>query len=96
MSDFTTTRLGDRVAFDPDPCDGQPVVEIRSPGSSPIFAFSPATGPLADVALAAQNAALAAESLGLGTVFVGAIRNRPLEFAAELGPYLEKLDGRDA
>jgi nitroreductase len=38
-----------------------------------------------DVALAAQNAALAAESLGLGTVFVGAIRNTPLEVAAELG-----------
>ncbi|WUJ75496.1 NADPH-dependent oxidoreductase [Kribbella soli] len=38
-----------------------------------------------DVALAAQNASLAAESLGLGTVFVGAIRNRPLEIAAELG-----------
>ncbi|TDW69434.1 NADPH-dependent oxidoreductase [Kribbella pratensis] len=38
-----------------------------------------------DVALAAQNAALAAESLGLGTVFVGAIRNRPLDVAAELG-----------
>lgn len=40
---------------------------------------------LVDVALAAQNASLAAESLGLGTVFVGAIRNRPLEVAAELG-----------
>jgi nitroreductase len=39
---------------------------------------------LVDVALAAQNASLAAESLGLGTVFVGAIRNRPLEVAAEL------------
>ena len=38
-----------------------------------------------DVALAAQNASLAAESLGLGTVFVGAIRNRPLDVAAELG-----------
>jgi nitroreductase len=38
-----------------------------------------------DVSLAAQNAALAAESLGLGTVFVGAIRNRPLDVAAELG-----------
>jgi nitroreductase len=38
-----------------------------------------------DVALAAQNASLAAESLGLGTVFVGAVRNRPLEVAAELG-----------
>jgi nitroreductase len=38
-----------------------------------------------DVALAAQNASLAAESLGLGTVFVGAIRNRPLDVAADLG-----------
>jgi nitroreductase len=37
-----------------------------------------------DVALAAQNASLAAESLGLGTVFVGAIRNRPLDVAEEL------------
>ncbi|AZG48407.1 nitroreductase family protein [Gordonia insulae] len=38
-----------------------------------------------DASLAAQNAALAAESLGLGTVFVGAFRNRPAEVAAELG-----------
>ncbi|MGP4014700.1 NADPH-dependent oxidoreductase [Saccharopolyspora sp. 5N708] len=38
-----------------------------------------------DAALAAQNASLAAESLGLGTVFLGALRNRPLEVAAELG-----------
>ena len=37
-----------------------------------------------DTALAAQNAVVAAESLGLGTVFVGAIRNRPAEVAAEL------------
>lgn len=38
-----------------------------------------------DAALAAQNAVVAAESLGLGTVFVGAIRNHPGEVAAELG-----------
>lgn len=38
-----------------------------------------------DTALAAQNAVVAAESLGLGTVFVGAIRNRPEDVAAELG-----------
>ena len=43
---------GDRVAFDPNPCDAQPVVEIRSPGSSTMFAFIPATGQLAGVALA--------------------------------------------
>lgn len=38
-----------------------------------------------DAALAAQNAVTALESLGLGTVYVGAIRNRPVEVAAELG-----------
>ncbi|SDD48283.1 NADPH-dependent oxidoreductase [Glycomyces harbinensis] len=38
-----------------------------------------------DTALAAQNAVVAAESLGLGSVFVGAIRNRPEAVAAELG-----------
>jgi nitroreductase len=37
-----------------------------------------------DAALAAQNAVVAAESLGLGTVYIGAIRNKPLEVAAEL------------
>jgi nitroreductase len=37
-----------------------------------------------DTALAAQNAVVAAESLGLGTVFVGAIRNHPEQVAAEL------------
>lgn len=37
-----------------------------------------------DTSLAAQNAVIAAESLGLGTVFVGAIRNHPEEVAAEL------------
>ena len=38
-----------------------------------------------DVALAAQNAVVAAESLGLGSCFVGAIRNNPEAVAAELG-----------
>ncbi len=34
-----------------------------------------------DTALAAQNAAAAAESLGLGTVYIGGMRNRPEEVA---------------
>lgn len=34
-----------------------------------------------DAALAAQNAVIAAESLGLGTVYIGALRNRPAEVA---------------
>jgi nitroreductase len=38
-----------------------------------------------DAALAAQNAATAVESLGLGVVYIGAIRNKPEEVAAELG-----------
>jgi nitroreductase len=37
-----------------------------------------------DTSLAAQNAFVALESLGFGAVFVGAIRNRPAEVAAEL------------
>jgi nitroreductase len=38
-----------------------------------------------DAALAAQNALNAAESLGLGTVYIGALRNQPEAVAAELG-----------
>lgn len=38
-----------------------------------------------DAALAAQNATIAAESLGLGTVYIGAMRNNPEAVAAELG-----------
>lgn len=37
-----------------------------------------------DAALAAQNAVIAAESLGLGTVYIGAMRNKPLEVADAL------------
>ena len=37
-----------------------------------------------DAALAAQNATLAAESLGLGTVYIGAMRNQPEQVAAVL------------
>jgi nitroreductase len=38
-----------------------------------------------DAALAAQNAVVALEALGLGAVYIGAIRNRPDAVAAELG-----------
>ncbi|PLZ01033.1 NADPH-dependent oxidoreductase [Burkholderia sp. WAC0059] len=38
-----------------------------------------------DAALAAQNAAVALESLGLSSVYIGAIRNHPEQVAAELG-----------
>lgn len=39
---------------------------------------------IVDAALAAQNALVAAESLGLGGVYVGAMRNHPEKVAAEL------------
>ena len=38
-----------------------------------------------DAALAAQNAVVAAESLGLGAVYVGAVRNNPLQLSELLG-----------
>ncbi|MBC9179042.1 NADPH-dependent oxidoreductase [Pseudoroseomonas ludipueritiae] len=38
-----------------------------------------------DAALAAQNVVVAAESLGLGTVYIGALRNKPEEVGQELG-----------
>ncbi|MBN3809291.1 NADPH-dependent oxidoreductase [Paraburkholderia sp. Ac-20347] len=38
-----------------------------------------------DAALAAQNAVVALESLGLSSVYIGAIRNQPEQVAAELG-----------
>lgn len=38
-----------------------------------------------DAALASQNASVAAEALGLGACYVGAVRNRPRETAALLG-----------
>ena len=40
---------------------------------------------IVDAALAAQSAAIAAESLGLGCVYIGAMRNLPERVAAELG-----------
>ncbi len=38
-----------------------------------------------DTSLAAQNAVVALESLGLGCVYIGALRNKPVEVANELG-----------
>jgi len=48
-----------------------------------------------DAALAAQNASIAIESLGLGFVLIGAMRNHPEEVAAELGlpPHVMALFG---
>lgn len=61
-------RLAERSG---QPCDGADYLETT------LVAFI-------DTALAAQNAVIAAESLGFGAVFVGGIRNHPEEVAAEL------------
>lgn len=48
-----------------------------------------------DTSLAAQSAVTALESLGLGSVYIGGIRNHPAEVAAELGlpPHVFALFG---
>lgn len=48
-----------------------------------------------DAALAAQNAVVAAESLGLGTVYIGALRNKPEEVASllNLPPHVVSVFG---
>jgi len=48
-----------------------------------------------DTAIAAQNAVVALESLGLGSVYIGGIRNKPAEVARELGlpPHVVALVG---
>ncbi len=48
-----------------------------------------------DASLAAQNAAIAAESLGLGFVYIGAMRNQPEAVATTLGlpPHVRALFG---
>ena len=48
-----------------------------------------------DATLAAQNATIAAESLGLGTVYIGGLRNHPEQIAAalQLPPHLFAVFG---
>lgn len=50
---------------------------------------------IVDARLAAQNAAVAAESLGLGTVYIGAMRNHPEEVASllDLPPHVFAVFG---
>jgi FMN reductase (NADPH) len=54
--------------------------EIELPSSTEIFVIA-----TIDTALAAQNAAVAAESLGLGIVYIGGIRDNPKEVSKLLG-----------
>ncbi len=69
LADFARLR---QLAADHDaPLEGQEYLEAGVLGC-------------VDAALAAQNAMVAAESLGLGGVYIGGIRNQPEKVAAEL------------
>lgn len=57
---------------------------MGAPGSGGANYLDSTISSVVDVALAAQNAAVAAESLGYGITFVGALRNRVDEVCAEL------------
>lgn len=53
------------------------------PGANPFFEMFLVAA--VDAALAAQNALVAAEAMGLGTCYIGAMRNQPEAIAEELG-----------
>lgn len=62
-------------------------VAIRGgdPAQAPVGTTENTVAAIVDVALAAQNAAVAAESLGLGIVYIGGIRNRIADVSSLLG-----------
>jgi nitroreductase len=71
------------------------VAEERQMGLQGLDYLEPFIVGIVDAALAAQNAAIALESLGLGFVYIGAMRNHREEVAAELGlpPHVVALFG---
>ncbi|MDB5084526.1 MAG: nitroreductase, partial [Bacilli bacterium] len=62
----------------------QHAVETVQGGQMEVDLLEPFVVATIDVALAAQNAIVAAESMGLGGVFIGGIRNQPAEVTALL------------
>lgn len=63
------TRIGDEIGT---PADGLHFLESFLLGA-------------VDTSLAAQNAVVALEAIGLGSCYIGGIRNKPAEVATELG-----------
>lgn len=61
------------------------IAEARGSAAEGLDYLEMAMVGIVDAALAAQNAAIAAESLGLGTVYIGALRNDPDRVAEILG-----------
>ncbi|MFK4850329.1 nitroreductase family protein [Microbacterium sp. ZW T6_19] len=72
------------LVFVADWARGAAISRSRGEASEGIDYFDSTLVATIDAAIAAQNAVVAAESLGLGAVFVGAVRNRPDELSALL------------
>jgi hypothetical protein len=73
---------GDRVAFDPDPCDDQARIEVRDLGGGPTNRIDLGNGTLADLALAGRFVA----SVHAGLVRVHNANSGAELFAASLPP----------
>lgn len=73
------------LVFVADWARGAAISRSRGEAAEGIDYFDSTLVATIDAAIAAQNAIVAAESLGLGAVFVGAVRNRPDELSALLG-----------
>lgn len=73
------------LVFVADWARGAAISRSRGEAAEGIAYFDSTLVATIDAAIAAQNAVVAAESLGLGAVFVGAVRNRPDELSALLG-----------
>lgn len=73
------------LIFVADWARGAAISRSRGEAAEGIAYFDSTLVATIDAAIAAQNAVVAAESLGLGAVFVGAVRNRPDELSALLG-----------
>jgi nitroreductase len=73
------------LVFVADWARGAAISRSRGEAAEGIEYFDSTLVATIDAAIAAQNAVVAAESLGLGAVFVGAVRNRPDELSALLG-----------
>lgn len=73
------------IAWIADMSRNQRIRTRRRPRSRPCPGWRPSWSPSIDAALAAQNAVVAAESMGLRTVYIGAMRNDPIRVAELLG-----------
>ncbi|MBC2665365.1 NADPH-dependent oxidoreductase [Novosphingobium flavum] len=63
----------------------QKIAELHGEPSEGLSYFETFLVGAVDTALAAQNAMIAAQSMGLGSIFIGGMRNDPLAVSAELG-----------